>query len=806
MKNLFEMLQAIFGKNIISKTIGTRTNVIKLPTNKSSPLKNEFDVFKSAENPAVFEKLKKVIEDEAPYISRMNDAERLIYEGNVKRLHDYLVSIGEIKPAITAEVVGLTTKEPISGKGLESLVEEAGQTSPPGTLIGDIQSRINRLKTLAKEEGTTMQDVVGDFASGQKGMLKLQDEGLVRATARQIMFNDIKSGKLKAPKEVQDIVSGTASGDPLDSFRTIYGENALEQLDSLTPDLRQLRTEVDAEKLARSKFEFTPKLDRPKESYTPEEMKKILETEPEEFAKGGSVGLDYLTGQDSKVERENYGLGSGLKVVTKEPAAGFYTYTPSGDGSGLRAIIRAVPQPSAPPITLDAKPAVVRPEDDVVNRYREYFNVSKPVQSDLEKRYRELVNPPKQELMVEPMTKPLLRPDGTIDAQLFPIQRGLSFTSPQGEKIGFTGLMGFVRPNGEPYTGPVPENIRNATRFLAANGGRIGYAEGSDSKDDIVNRYREYLNTSKPSQSDLENKYRELINPIGKEGTKPGFTSQPIPSLIQDYLNSSFSKRPTMGHMALVPITLPTGETYTLSSGGEASNFRDFLGSLNMTPENINNIFERRSETPPHLAIPTPTPPIVEKPIPILERPTPVPSPTMPTPNLTTPIVETPTPNLTAPIVETPTSTIPTPFPSIPTPVPIMEDNDYANLNPAKQIPYKDNPIYENFLQSPFYDPRAIGGAAMTEVRLPTGEFFSLPNTAVANQFRQYLSSTPAGGAPVQGNLQSFSLSNIYKNSQEAPVGIESSQSFSLPNIYKNGERVGFKIGGSVGLGYLVGE
>ena len=403
MKNLFEMLQAIFGKNIISKTIGTRTNVIKLPTNKSSPLKNEFDVFKSAENPAVFEKLKKVIEDEAPYISRMNDAERLIYEGNVKRLHDYLVSIGEIKPTISAEVIGLGTKEPISGKGLESLVEEAGQTSPPGTLVGDIQSRINRLKNLTKEEGTTMQDVVGDFASGQKGMLKLRDEGLVRATARQIMFNDIKSGKLKASKEVQDIVSGTASGDPIDSFRTIYGEDALEQLDSLTPDLRQLRTEVDAEKLARSKFEFTPKLDRPKESYTPEEMKKILETEPEEFAKGGSVGLDYLTGQDSKVERENYGLGSMIKAVVKEPIAGLMIrldrppqpgdpvgsyYIPPEDGSGLRAIIRAVPQPSSPPpITTP----VVRPEDKILMRYREYMNASKPSQSDLENKYRELV-------------------------------------------------------------------------------------------------------------------------------------------------------------------------------------------------------------------------------------------------------------------------------------------------------------------------------------------------------------------------------------------------------------------------------
>ena len=324
MKNLFEMLQAIFGKNIISKTIGTRTNVIKLPTNKSSPLKNEFDVFKSAENPAVFEKLKKVIEDEAPYISRMNDAERLIYEGNVKRLHDYLVSIGEIKPTISAEVIGLGTKEPISGKGLESLVEEAGQTSPPGTLVGDIQSRINRLKNLAKEEGTTMQDVVGDFASGQKGMLKLRDEGLVRSTARQIMFNDIKSGKLKASKEVQDIVSGRASGDPIDSFRTIYGEDALEQLDSLTPDFRQLKTEVDAEKLARSKFEFTPKLDRPKESYTPEEMKKILKEGEEE----GSKGLDYLTGQEPPEKKAN---GGRIGYAEGTPMAGL-VYVGSWEG------------------------------------------------------------------------------------------------------------------------------------------------------------------------------------------------------------------------------------------------------------------------------------------------------------------------------------------------------------------------------------------------------------------------------------------------------------------------------------------
>ena len=327
MKNLFDMLQAIFGKNIISRTIGTRTNVIKLPTNKSSPLKNEFDVFKSAENPAVFEKLKKVIEDEAPYISRMNDAERLIYEGNVKRLHDYLVSIGEIKPTISAEVIGLGTKEPISGKGLESLVEEAGQTSPPGTLVGDIQSRINKLKSLAKEKGMSAEEILQDFASGQKGMSRLNDEGLVRSTAREILINDIKAGKIKNIT-VSEAIN---MGEPLDPFRRIYGEGALEQLDSLIPNFRNLKTEMEAEKFARSKFKFEPDENRlpgsvsieegrkAEQEYgiklTPKEMEKILKEGEEE-----TKGLDYLTGQEPPEKKANggrigFGIGGGKKIL-----------------------------------------------------------------------------------------------------------------------------------------------------------------------------------------------------------------------------------------------------------------------------------------------------------------------------------------------------------------------------------------------------------------------------------------------------------------------------------------------------------
>ena len=297
MKNLFEMLQAIFGKNVINKTIGTRTNVIKLPSNESNPLKKQFDVSKAADNPEVLNKIKKVIEDEIPYLSKMNDAEKLIYEGNVRRLHDTLMMNKEITPTVTAEVIGIGTKEPITGKGLMSLTEEAGQINPPGTMAGNIETRVNQLKQIGKQlekqtgEKATVSDILKEFGTSQGSLARMQDEGLVRATARQILLNDIKAGKIKNIT----IEEANTIKEPIDPFRQIYGEDALEQLDSLIPNFKKVTSEVEAEKLARSKFNFEPNEARPKGSYTEEEMKAILET-PEKKAKGGSIGLDYLTG------------------------------------------------------------------------------------------------------------------------------------------------------------------------------------------------------------------------------------------------------------------------------------------------------------------------------------------------------------------------------------------------------------------------------------------------------------------------------------------------------------------------------
>ena len=303
MKSLLDLIKSLYGPKAISSTIGTRTNVIRLPSgNLQKYIKTDLNIEAASDAAAknAYNEMQQLI----PEVPKMNDAERLIFEGNLRRLKN------KIKPEeVTAEVFKFETKEPVSKEGITQLIEEAGQTARPGTIAGNIESRLNRLKALSKEEGLTMQDVIGDFAKSQQSMSKLQDEGLVRATARQILINDIKAGKIKN-MTVEEAIN---IKEPIEPFRTIYGEGALEQLDSLIPELRSLRTETEAEKLARSKFEFEPKSNRPKESYTEEEMKKILE-EPEKKANGGAMGLDYLTGMEPP--KGGYATGGRIQFRT----------------------------------------------------------------------------------------------------------------------------------------------------------------------------------------------------------------------------------------------------------------------------------------------------------------------------------------------------------------------------------------------------------------------------------------------------------------------------------------------------------
>jgi hypothetical protein len=245
MKSFLDLIKFLYGPKAISSTVGTRTNVIRLPSGKLQKyLSKELNIEAASDAAAVnaYNEMKELI----PEVAKMNDAERLIFEGNLRRLKNKL------------EDSGLIQKENVSS-GITAL-----------------ESKVEQLKQKGKElekvtgEKVTLTDVLNDLGASQQSMSRLYDEGLVRAAARQILINDIKAGKIK------NITVSEAINmrEPLDPFRQIYGEGALEQLDSLIPNFRNLKTEMEAEKFARSKFKFEPDENRLPGSVSIEEGRK----------------------------------------------------------------------------------------------------------------------------------------------------------------------------------------------------------------------------------------------------------------------------------------------------------------------------------------------------------------------------------------------------------------------------------------------------------------------------------------------------------------------------------------------------
>ena len=285
MINLLKLIAKLFGKNAINKTIGTRTNVIQLPNNEIKRyIKQDLNI--EAASDAAAMNAKKEMEQLIPEIPKMNDAERLIFEGNLRRLDNRL------NPP-SAEVFEFGTKQPISKEGIASLTEKAGQKSPPGTVLGNLESRVKQLEASGKSleeategKGKTLDDILGDVMQSQKTMSKLQDEGLVRAAVRYKMIDDLQKGVLKVPKNLEEVIRGASNEeDVINVFRKNYGEDALEQVDSLVPDFYKMTSPKEAVKKIETDF---PNI-QPKKIEFPETI-DIDKLPPEEFATGGRAG------------------------------------------------------------------------------------------------------------------------------------------------------------------------------------------------------------------------------------------------------------------------------------------------------------------------------------------------------------------------------------------------------------------------------------------------------------------------------------------------------------------------------------
>jgi hypothetical protein len=275
MGGILELIKLIYGSKALSKVLGTRTNVIRLPNDELKQYtKQELNI--EAASDKLAQKAKADMKELLADFPQMNDAEKLIFKGNLTRLGNKL-GVTQKKQGPAADVLEFGTGEKVSPEGIMSLTEKAGQKSPPTTLMGNLESRIKQLEAsgedLSKMKGQTYDEFMNDITQGQRTMIKLEDEGLVRATAREIIDKDIKSKKIKLPKEIEaDFKQG--GGEPIDVFRQFYGEDALEQLNSMVPDFKQMYSSKEAAEAAIKKFKFKFKADRPPGSISIEDAKK----------------------------------------------------------------------------------------------------------------------------------------------------------------------------------------------------------------------------------------------------------------------------------------------------------------------------------------------------------------------------------------------------------------------------------------------------------------------------------------------------------------------------------------------------
>lgn len=324
---LFEALKKIYGSKFVADLFGKkRTNIIKLPPKQSKDfLKKELNIAEAGDKAVELGKkdLAELILD-VKQIEKLNDQELLTLTNNAERMAQRTnPKAFESAPKSPADIIDMKTQEIVPPEGIASLTQKAGQKAPPGTLMGNLESRIKQLEAsgedLSKMKGQTLDDIMRNEGQAQKGMAQSQKEGLVRATANDIMIADMKSGKFPITKEMQqEILEGSPKS--LDYFRRFYGEDALEVLDSLGTDLAKMRTSREAADFAKKQYNFEAKMDRAPGSIDLGDAKKAEDEfglgslkddidDPEEFAVGGRVGFRLGTPKKNAQGGLNYLLG-----------------------------------------------------------------------------------------------------------------------------------------------------------------------------------------------------------------------------------------------------------------------------------------------------------------------------------------------------------------------------------------------------------------------------------------------------------------------------------------------------------------
>ena len=304
-KAILEVLRKLYGSEFVSKTIGTRANVVKpkeLDTN--APTKNLYskDAFR---DPKLQGMIDEKIQEYAPFIySNKNTREQMNFLENAQQLlkqkkkdfgvTDQLESVGKQKSE--ADVLDIKTGK--KAEGIETLKEDLGlppeidPKSATGKALLESKRTFKAMDDEIAESSSTLQKSIDAFFGRTKASKDIFMEGRRRAAMRQILLND---KRLNLPKDVEESLrgykdlqgfSGVPEMDPLTLFDRFYKRD-IDKLDVLDDIIDIADNERDAAKkfLQRERFDI-------KEKDVGDKLKDLPDDiDPDAMATGGRVGF-----------------------------------------------------------------------------------------------------------------------------------------------------------------------------------------------------------------------------------------------------------------------------------------------------------------------------------------------------------------------------------------------------------------------------------------------------------------------------------------------------------------------------------
>ena len=309
---ILEVLRKLYGKEFVSKTIGTRANVVKPKEfDTNAPTKNIYskDAFRDAKLQGIVDEK---IQEYAPFIfSNRNQREQMNFLENAEQLlkqkkkdfgvTDQLESVGKQKPE--AEVVDIKTGK--KAEGIETLKEDLGlppEVDPKSQMGKALLESKRNFKAMDDDMDDTLGKAVDAFF-GTRNTAKSFLEGRRRPIIRQILAEEDIIQRNLSEQDYDDLLFAqdlNKGADPnKDPFVYLnkYFVRDEDQLDMLDDIIDEMPGSTPAEISAEFK-KRTGGL-KPKDKDLGDKLKDLPDDiDPDAMAEGGrpGKGLDYLMG------------------------------------------------------------------------------------------------------------------------------------------------------------------------------------------------------------------------------------------------------------------------------------------------------------------------------------------------------------------------------------------------------------------------------------------------------------------------------------------------------------------------------